>query len=112
VVRGGAVAPGGPPPPPRGAVHSAEIEYALGNLPGNTVYDWTPEDQKVSSVMEDYFANFVKTGNPNGGKLVKWPAANKGTAVQYLRIDVETRVETEAHRGRYLLLDKIANQVF
>lgn len=26
------------PPPSRGAVHSAEIEYALGNLDSNEVY--------------------------------------------------------------------------
>ena len=26
------------PPPPQGAVHSAEIEYAMGNLEGNKVY--------------------------------------------------------------------------
>jgi para-nitrobenzyl esterase len=112
VVRGGAAPAGGPPPPPKGAVHSAEIEYALGNLPGNKVYAWTPEDHKVSSVMEEYFANFVKTGNPNGGNLVKWPAANGGGPVQYLRIDVDIRVETEAHRGRYLLMDRLASQSF
>src|SRR5262245_13899895 len=37
-----------PRPGSRGAVHSAEIEYALGNLATNTVYAWTPDDQKVS----------------------------------------------------------------
>ncbi|MBV9123511.1 MAG: carboxylesterase family protein, partial [Planctomycetes bacterium] len=30
-----------PRPGARGAVHSAEIEYALGNLATNKVYDWT-----------------------------------------------------------------------
>jgi para-nitrobenzyl esterase len=45
-----------------GAVHSAEIEYALGNLPTNRVYDWRPEDYKVSEIMQAYFANFIKTG--------------------------------------------------
>ena len=37
--------------PAPGAVHSAEIEYALGNLPTNRVYDWQPEDYKVSEIM-------------------------------------------------------------
>ncbi len=105
-------APAARPPAPKGAVHSAEIEYALGNLSGNKVYEWGPDDSKVSAVMEEYFANFIKTGNPNGGKLAKWPAANKGTAVQFLHIDVETKAETEAHRGRYLLMDKLAGQAF
>jgi para-nitrobenzyl esterase len=109
VVRGGA-APATPPPPPLGAVHSAEIEYALGNLGTNKVYLWSPEDFKISSVMEQYFANFIKTGNPNGKGLPEWPSANKGNAVQFLRIDVDTHAETEQHRGRYVLLDKLSGQ--
>jgi para-nitrobenzyl esterase len=94
-----------PRPGSKGAAHSAEIEYAMGNLATNKVYQWTPDDYKVSDTMRAYFANFVKTGNPNGGSLPKWPAANAGGPVQFLRIDVETRVETESHRGRYLVLD-------
>jgi para-nitrobenzyl esterase len=97
-----------PAPRPRGASHSAEIEYALGNLATNKVYEWTPDDYKVSSVMEDYFANFVKTGNPNGPGLPMWPAANSGGAVRLMRIDVETRAEAEPHRGRNTLLLKLA----
>src|SRR5262249_17246009 len=31
-------------PPSRGAAHSAEIEYALGNLDLHHVYAWTPDD--------------------------------------------------------------------
>ncbi len=108
VVRGGANGPATPRPLPKGAVHSAEIEYALGNLDSNKVYDWTADDHKVSNTMEAYFANFIKTGNPNGAGLPQWPVVNKGEKVQYLRIDVDTRVETEQHRGRYLLMDKMA----
>jgi para-nitrobenzyl esterase len=99
-----------PPPRPRGAVHSAEIEYALGNLDGNKVYEWSPDDRKVSSVMEEYFANFIKTGDPNDSSLPKWPAANSGDSVQFLRIDVDTHVEIDRHEGRYRLLDRLAAQ--
>ena len=106
----GTGAPKTQPPPPKGAVHSAEIEYALGNLPGNKVYAWTPDDQKVSTVMEEYFANFIKTGNPNGDGLPKWSAENSGDAVSFMRIGVDTRAETEQHRSRYLALDKLATQ--
>src|SRR6266508_281282 len=72
VVRGQQAA-ANPRPQPRGAVHSAEIEYAMGNLDLNKVYAWTPDDYKVSQVMQDYFANFIKTGNPNGEGLPNWP---------------------------------------
>jgi len=95
-------------PVPKGAVHSAEIEYALGNLGTNKVYAWTPEDYKVSALMEEYFANFIKTGNPNGANLPVWPKAVGGSASQFMRIDVEARAESEQHRGRYLALDSVS----
>lgn len=57
----------------RGAIHSAEIEYALGNLSIHPVYQWQKNDFLVSELMQQYFANFIKTGNPNGSGLVHWP---------------------------------------
>ena len=106
VIRG--TGSGAPPPPASGAVHSAEIEYAMGNLATNKVYNWTPDDYKVSQTMQEYFANFIKTGNPNGGNLPHWPAVKAGQPAAYMHIDVETRSETEAHRGRYTVLDELS----
>jgi para-nitrobenzyl esterase len=106
-VRKGADAGAKPRPPARGAVHSAEIEYALGNLASNEVYAWTPEDEQVSRVMQAYFADFVRTGDPNGPGLPDWPPANRGDDVRFMRIDAETHVEPDRHRVRYLLLDKL-----
>ena len=54
----------------------------------NKVYAWTPDDYKVSEAMQAYFANFVKTGDPNGPGLPKWPAATGGGDSQVMRIDV------------------------
>ena len=92
-------------PAARGAAHSAEIEYAMGNLATNEVYAWTPDDQKVSETMQAYFANFVKTGDPNGGKLPAWPAIEDGD-VQVMHLDVESRAERDTTRERYLFLDR------
>ncbi|OON66241.1 carboxylesterase/lipase family protein [Hymenobacter sp. CRA2] len=103
VVKGDAKAPVAPPA--RGAVHSAEIEYALGNLATNKVYAWTPDDYRVSTTTQGYFANFIKTGNPNGKGLPAWPAAT-GATPQVLHLDVTTRAEPEQHRARYLFLDQ------
>lgn len=96
-----------PQPPARGAVHSAEIEYAMGNLATNKVYAWTPDDYKVSQVMQNYFANFIKTANPNGNGLPVWPALSPTAPARFfMRIDVDTRPEAEQHRERYLLMDQ------
>jgi para-nitrobenzyl esterase len=100
--------PGGqqanPRPKPRGAVHSAEIEYALGNLDLNKVYAWTPDDYKVSQVMQEYFANFIKTGNPNGKGLSNWPKFSDGRRIV---IDTNTSAaDAEKARARYEFLDQ------
>ncbi|WP_373511432.1 carboxylesterase/lipase family protein, partial [Persicitalea sp.] len=86
------------PPAPKGAVHSAEIEYALGNLPTNRVYDWQPEDFKVSEIMQLFFANFIKTGNPNGLGVPQWPAVKSDVPAEVMRIDIQSKAETEKYR--------------
>ena len=92
---------------PKGAVHSAEIEYAMGNLSKNEVYSWTEDDYKVSKDMQNYFANFIKTGNPNDPGLPNWAPISKDKSAQYMQIDVNSRLETEKNRDRYLLLDEL-----
>lgn len=96
-------------PPSKGAVHSAEIEYAMGNLGSNKVYAWTPDDYKVSKLMQEYFVNFIKKANPNGVGLPSWPAI-KGDNIPVMHIDVNTRVEPEKNRGRYIFMDSAAKR--
>lgn len=89
-------------PESRGAVHSAEIEYAMGNLNFNKTYAWTRDDFNVSALMQSYFVNFIKTGNPNGRGLPKWP---KFEHKQRLVIDVNTCAQKFTQDARYKFLD-------
>jgi para-nitrobenzyl esterase len=57
-------------------------------------------------LMETYFANFIKTGDPNGPGLPKWPAYTPDKGFQIMKLDVESGAVPEA-RPRYLLLDEI-----
>ncbi len=94
------------PSPPAGAVHSAEIEYALGNLPTNRVFDWQPEDYRVSAIMQGYFVNFIKTGDPNGLGLPQWPAADAQNLSPVMYIGENTRAQPAPHPERYRFLDQ------
>lgn len=94
-------------PPAKGAVHSAEIEYAMGNLSSNEVYSWTPDDYKVSKIMQEYFANFIKKGNPNGPGLPKWPATSSSDPAPLMQIDVTTHLMPDTHEKRYEILEQI-----
>jgi para-nitrobenzyl esterase len=107
---GGVQRGGAPQPPAKGAVHSAEIEYAMGNLPLNKVYAWTEDDYKVSRTMQAYFANFIKKGDPNGTGLPAWQSAGKSGEVPVMHINVESKGQLEKNRDRYLLLERLSKQ--
>ncbi len=96
-----------PRPKAVGAPHACEIEYCMGNLHLVKDYAWTANDYKVSETMSNYFANFIKTGNPNGAKLPEWTVAKSGdTTPPVMIIDTESRTEKSAIDARYEFLDK------
>ena len=87
------------------AGHAVEIEYALGNLDGNRVYEWSRADRDVSRQLQGYFANFIKTGNPNGAGLPQWSAlgrqgAGSGTPLMVLGVQSGGVLASDgAHHG-------------
>jgi para-nitrobenzyl esterase len=93
------------PQRPPGASHSAEIQYAMGNLDLDKRYTWEPADYEVSKRMQAYFVNFIRTGNPNGSGLPNWPAYRADSNYQRMRIDVKSQAEPERDRDRYLALE-------
>src|SRR6185503_11759683 len=95
------------PPEPVGASHASEIEYCMGNLHLIKEYAWTADDYKVSETMLNYFANFIKTGNPNDGKLPAWNAAKAGdTNPPVMVLNTESKTVSATNDTRYEFLDK------
>ena len=60
-----------------GTWHSGEIIYAYGNVKNERKsYRYDEKDLELSNIMNSYFINFVKTGNPNGEGLPTWEEWN------------------------------------
>ncbi|MCR9063061.1 MAG: carboxylesterase family protein [Cytophagales bacterium] len=97
------------PPAPKamGAPHACEIEYAMGNLERIKEYAWEADDFKTSKTMMGYFANFIKSGNPNGEDLPYWEAMNPSESnPSYMVIDAESHLEKSNVEKRYHFHDK------
>lgn len=61
--------------PTFGAFHGADLYYVFGTLYRNR-REFTDADYRLAENMIDYISNFVRTGDPNGGKLPLWESAS------------------------------------
>jgi len=87
-----------------GSAHAAEIEYVFRMLDSKKA-DWQPEDYKVAETMNAYWANFIKTGDPNGEGRASWP--NFGKTHEVMHIETASHAQPEQHRDRYEFLESI-----
>ncbi len=56
-----------------GVPHGGEIPYVFNTLGGGFGGPPTSGDQAVARMVNTYWANFAKTGDPNSAGLPKWP---------------------------------------
>lgn len=89
-----------------GAVHSSELPLVFGSLGRVGGHRWTANDFKVSDLMQRYFVNFIKTGNPNGAGLPRWDGL-QSSIPKVMVVDTTAHEEAEKNLRRYQLLDEI-----
>ena len=62
-----------------GAFHSLEIPFVFGNLSAWSWLPFEPIDHQLSEILQSYWTNFAKTGNPNGANLPGWREFDEAT---------------------------------
>ena len=95
-----------------GASHASEIAYVFDNLIERNGFTIAPKDKEVAKMMNAYWVNFAKTGNPNGKGLPEWPVYDpKKNEVFEFRQDGSAANGPDQRKARLDVIEKSAQDV-
>jgi para-nitrobenzyl esterase len=66
-----------------GAFHTSEVPYVMAAIDQTVGRTLTAKDHEIADTMSSYWANFVKTGNPNGSGLPHWSNVKEKPATAF-----------------------------
>jgi para-nitrobenzyl esterase len=93
-----------------GPGHGTDISFVFDNLgarPGSTP---APEDKALAKIMNAYWVNFAKTGNPNGEGLPKWPVYTpKINEILDIQPDGNPVGKPDPRKARFDVIEKAVN---
>ena len=88
--------------------HAGELPYAYGNLfRAKSVYD--DSDYELSEIMQSYWINFAKNGDPNGEGLPYWEPVKK-PGDKLLEFGETVSMIDDPYLRIYEILDKYQNE--
>jgi para-nitrobenzyl esterase len=100
---------------PYGPGHGTDISYAFDNLGaggfGPAPPPPTAEDKEVARMMNAYWVNFAKSGDPNGKGLPFWPLNNSNTnQILEFQRDGKAVGKTDPTKARLDVIEKAVNK--
>jgi para-nitrobenzyl esterase len=93
-----------------GAPHATEIPFVFDTVAAKYGQDLTDADRAAAKAANTYWANFVKTGNPNGAGLPKWPVYSAKTDELMDFTFTGPVAQPDPLKTRLDLVEKLANQ--
>jgi para-nitrobenzyl esterase len=94
-----------------GPGHGTDISFVFDNLgarPGSTP---APEDQALAKIMNAYWVNFARTGNPNGKGLPLWPVYTpKTNEILDIQPDGKPVAKPDPRKARLDVIEKAVNR--
>ena len=92
-----------------GAGHGSDIAFAFNTLSARwgAPPEATAEEKELARIMNTYWTNFAKTGNPNGKGLPNWPLYDINKE-EILDIDLDGKVQSkpDPRKARLNVIEK------
>ena len=84
-----------------GAPHASEIPYVFNSVSAHYGPALSPRDAAVARLANTYWANFAKTGSPNGPGVAQWPGYTvTGDALMEFSADGHTEAKLDPWKAR------------
>jgi para-nitrobenzyl esterase len=93
-----------------GAPHATDVPFVFDTARAHYGAPLTEADEKVAQEMNTYWANFVKSGNPNGAGLPEWPAYHSTSDMLMDFTNNGPVGESDRWKKRLDLTEQIASQ--
>ncbi|MGP1462650.1 carboxylesterase/lipase family protein [Tannerella sp.] len=93
-----------------GAGHGAEIGYIFCRLMNREGSPVDLKSEEVATIMNTYWVNFAKTGNPNGNGLPQWPVYDiENDTMLDIQLDGRFVKKSDPRKARLDVIEKAFN---